>query len=397
MYKLYKLITILAVILTILILPPPQPAGACVFSDGTNIPADLTTAQAGSHCLEISAGTFTIAPTGGDWLSVIMPNVEIRGAGQGKTIIQTQGITLTNNLYLIDVHAANTYVHDLTIQIGAGYRTGYEVGGILANLGALQTMIQRVEIVGGYTGNGGNGFGIGMYQPWDQNGGRQGNTVRDCYVHDSPSTGIGVASNENKLLHNHIARVGTTPLQHGFYAQGGYNLYDGNLVENASGYSFHAWKKIPNLDASGDRYVNNVSIDPGFQHMIVSGLNNTSNPAFPNGKPLTRNVTITGNLFRNTGGRFAAGVVSDVPALIDGNTFEDVLKTGAQTIGISTTASSSIVSNNRLTGSVAANGGGTIQINAPSIVTGNYIDNPGTYQPFFGDTRGSVIANNLVR
>ena len=222
-----RFFVIAAIILSILLMPPQQ-SGGCALSSGLDIPADLAVAQAGSRCLEISAGTFPIGtPTAGAWLNVTADGMEIRGAGMEKTVLRiTQPLTLTADMAVIRLFGVGQHVHDLTIDLGHGH----------------------------------------------------------------------------------------------------------------------------------------------------SGA---------------------GNLFRNTGGRFAAGVVSDVPALIDGNTFEDVLKVGAQTIGINATAGGSVVTNNRLTGT--AGSGGTIQINAPSIVTGNYLDNPGTYQPFFGDTRGSIIANNLVR
>lgn len=312
-------IATLIISIIVLLAPHAQTSAGCVVS-GSDVAVALVEAQQTSRCLEIPQGTYSISPSAGDWLSVTVANVEIRGAGQGKTIIQTSGITLTNNLYLIALRAPGAHIHDLSLVIGTGYHSTYEVGGILASVGALHSTIERIEISGGYTGNGGNGFGIGIYQPWDQNGGAQYTTIQNNYVHDSPATGIGVNGSSNLLLNNHIARVGTGSLQHGFYAQGGNNLYSGNIVESVSGYSFHGHKQVPSLDGSGDRYIGNLSLNPGTAHLVI---NSNGSP------PLTRYATISGNTFRNTAGKRSANAVwcNGVPCIIEGNTLEDTYTT----------------------------------------------------------------------
>lgn len=344
---------IAALIISIIVMlaPAQQASGACVVSAGVDIPADLATAQAGSRCLEIPAGTYTVSPTSGDWLSVTVANVEIRGAGIGRTILQTQGITLTNNLYLIALRAAGSYVHDLTIQIGSGYSGNYEIGGVLIGEGATRGRVERVEVAGGYSGTGGGGFGVGTYKSWNQAGGIQDSLIADCWIHDSPTTGLGVNSIGNIVRHNRIERVGNSVLRHGMYIQGGGNLFEGNTVIQASGYSFHNYAQVPNLDGSGNRYVGNTSIDPGAGHLVLNGLGNTANPAFPVGTALTRQALISGNVFRNTLGRRSGGVwMNGVPALVSGNTFEDVFVTS---------------------------GSGWIEDNAGSVITGNILSTSG--------------------
>lgn len=339
---------IAAIIISIIVLlaPHAQSGTGCVVS-GSDVAAALVEAQAGSRCLEIPQGTYSISPAAGDWLSVTVANVEIRGAGIGKTVISTTGVTLTNNLYLIALRAPGAHVHDLSLVIGTGYHSTYEVGGVLASVGALHSRIERVEISGGYTGNGGNGFGIGLYQPWDQNGGNQYTTIQDNYIHDGPATGIGVNGSSNLLLNNHIARVGTGSLQHGVYAQGGANLYEGNIVENVSGYSFHGHKQVPNLDGSGDRYIGNLSLNPGTAHIVI---NSSGNP------PLTRYATISGNTFRNTAGKRSANAVwcNGVPCVISDNILEDTYTTTGS--GWIEDSGGSVITGNLLTTLTAPDG-----------------------------------------
>lgn len=373
---------IAALIISIIVMlaPVQQASTGCVVSSGTNIPADLAAAQAGSKCLELPQGVYTIGPVAGDWLNVSVANVEIRGVGIGKTIIQTSGVTLTNNLYLIALRAPNAYVHDLTIQIGTGYKSTFEVGGILASVGALHSRIERVEVVGGYTGNGGNGFGVGLYQPWDQNGGNQYTTIRDCYIHDGPATGIGVNGNANLLLNNHIARVGTNAFQHGFYAQGGNNLYQGNIVENVSGYSFHGHKQVPSLDGSGDRYIGNLSLNPGTAHLVI---NSNGTP------PLTRYATIANNTFRNTAGKRSANAVwcNAVPCLIEGNTLEDTYTTTGS--GWIEDSGGSVITGNLLATLTAPDGAVNYAMIRVQGTTGATVANNKLTNAFYG--RGIVV------
>jgi hypothetical protein len=369
-----------ALILSIIVAfaPQTQTMPACVSSDGSNIPADLATAQVGSRCLEIPQGTYTISPTSGEWLNVIADGMELRGAGMGKTIIQTTGITLTSSLYLIQLRGKNQHVSDLTIQIGSGYTGNYEIGGVRAYVEAEHSLIERVEVSGGYSGNGSNGFGIGTSRLFSTNQAAQHVTIRDCYVHDSPTTGIGINSSNNLILHNRIKNVGTTGLHHGFYAQGGGNLYEGNVIENASGYSFHGHKQVPSLDGSGDRYIGNLSLNPGTGHIVINSTTNGSNPLVPTGAALTRNATISDNTFRNTAGKRSGGIwCNGVACSISGNSLEDTFVT---------------------------NGAGWIEDSGGSIITGNLLTTSGTAPDGAVNyslirvtgTAGATVANNKL-
>lgn len=390
---------VLAIIYIILIAPLQQPAG-CVVSSGTNIPADLATAEAGSRCLELPAGTFTVSPASGSYLNATADGLTIRGAGIGRTIIQAQGITLTNHLTLIQLHGARQRVSDLTIQIGVGYSGAFGVVAVNAYTEATAPTIERVEITGGYSGDGGaNGGGITTYRVWSTAAGVQSATIRDTWIHDTPSQGMVINSNGNLVQHNRIERVGASLLTHGIYVQGGYNTFDGNTIVQASGYSLHAWQKVQSIDGSGNRYIGNVSIDPGFQHMIVSGLaSNGTNAAIPSGKPLTRTVTVQSNTFRNTGSLKRVGMLTDVPALILDNTFEDVVQDGAQVIRVTSLATGSIVRGNAIRAMTpGSSNGGAISIESASICEGNSIDTRGlNYAVAGGSVAGASVGPNLI-
>lgn len=303
--------------------------GCVVASDYADVPSALTASQATpARCLRIPAGEYVASLTSGNWAAMTADHLDVRGAGEGLTTIRlTDGITLTNNLYLFRLLGVDQHLSDLTIRIGVGYHGTYEIGGVSVYDSASQATIDHIEVIGGYSGNGANGNSIATYRPWSTASGDQYTRILNCYIHDSPATGIVVNSNHNTIGNTRIERVGVTTLQHGFYIQGGYNLFDHNTVIQASGYNYHAWQKVQRLDGSGNVFRNNISVDPGFQHMIVSGLvSDGVNPAIPVGKPLTRSVIITGNIFRNTGSLQRVGLLTDVPALIESNIFEDVVQ-----------------------------------------------------------------------
>lgn len=378
-----RLFRTVALIIGILIVPPQQSAPACLVAT-SDLVTSLADAQAGPRCLDIPAGTYAV-PNGGWWLNVTVPNVEIRGAGEGKTILQvTNGYTLTTDLVPIRLAAPNAYVHDLTIQIGTGYHGTNGIGGILIDQAATHARVERVEVAGGYTGNGSNGYGIGTFKLYSSDNAAQYATIQDCFVHDSPATAIGINSNNNTILHNHLKNIGTTGLQHGFYAQGGGNLYDGNIVENVSGYAYHGWKKVPNLDGSGDRIVNNLFSGYGSGPVIVSGMPNAVNPALPTGTNLTRDVVIANNVFRGV------GVLNmGVPALISGNVLD-----GAR-IEVAAGGDGSRVVGNQI-GSMLLQGTQAMLISAPALVQGNTIDMNGYIVGMLITGNGAQIRDNRI-
>lgn len=363
---------IAALIISIIVMlaPAQQASGACVVSTGVDIPGDLATAQAGSRCLELPAGVFTVQPGA---LLGTADGLRIFGQGMGRTTLQLpDDLIVSAPTYALRLIGAHQSVSDLTIRGGLNASGAASVAGISIYSPATSTHVQRVEIASLYGGNTAGAAGIDLYQPWNVNNGVQAALVEDSHIHDGPNmSGIVVNSNGNVLRNNRIADVGNTFARHGLYMQGGYNLIDGNTIERVGGYSLHAWQKVQSIDGSGNVYSHNLSIDPGFQHMVASGmLSNGTNPAIPNGKPLTRNVTISQNLFRNTGGHQSAGINSDVPAIITGNTFEDVAQVGSENIKV--LGAGSIVSGNRLSSSVRA--GYAISVNAAATISENTIE-----------------------
>ncbi len=391
---------ILALILSIItVLAPHTQAGAgCVVSAGVDIPADLATAQAGSRCLELPAGVFIVQP---GVLLGTADNLTIRGAGMGRTILETPaGYNVSARTYVLRFTGKAQSVSDLTIRGGVNMTGTQALLGVSLESGATLTHIQRVELSGIYGGNTAGASGIDLSQPWNVNGGVQAALIEDCYIHDMPAgTGIIINSNGNTIRNNTIRDVGNTTTRHGLYIQGGYNLIDGNLIERVGGYSLHAWQKVQSIDGSGNVYTHNTSIDPGYQHMIVSGLaSNGTNPAIPSGRMLTRFVTITGNTFRNTASQKRIGLLTDVPALITDNTFEDVVQDGAQTIRATSLATGSIIRGNAIRAmSPATTNGGAISIECACLAEGNSIDTRGlNYAISGGSVAGASVGPNLI-
>lgn len=391
------MIKLILAILTILILPPAQSPTGCVSSSGVDIAADLAQAASTSRCLHIPAGDYTI-PAGA--LQSNAGSLLIYGDGMGRTILRLpDNQVVGTQTYAIRLTGANQTVRDLSVIGGASPSGAQAVHGISVYAGATGAHIQRVEVSAIYGGNAAGGSGIDLYQPWNTNQGVQGAIVEDSYIHDMPNgTGMIVNSSGNTIRNNRIERTGSTLFQHGIYIQGGYNAFDGNTITNSGGYSLHAWQKVANLDGSGNIYRGNLSVDPGGAHMIVGGLvSNGTNPAIPSGRMLTRNVTITGNTFRNTGSIKRAGITTDVPAIIDGNTFEDVVQDGAAVVQIATGAANSIVRSNAFRAmQPATSNGGAIKIDAAALVEGNSIDTRGLSYAIGPIPVGAVVSSNLI-
>lgn len=293
-------------------------------------PDDLATAQAGSRCLELPAGIYTVQP---GTLLASADGLTIRGAGMGRTILQLpDDLVINARTFVLRFTGAHQSISDLTIRGGANMTGTQALLGVSLESGATFTHAQRVDVMGLFGGNTAGGSGIDLVQP---SGGFQGALIEDCYIHDGAAmTGIIVNSSGNTIRNNVIRDVGNTSNRHGLYIQGGDNLIDGNWIERAGGYSLHAWQKVPGVDGSGNVYTNNRSITPGVQHMIASGL-----------PGLNRNVTITANLFRGVG----AGLATDVPAIVSGNTFDEVGAANQTVLALTAGAVGSIVSGNRIT------------------------------------------------
>lgn len=379
----------------------PSSTGCTDASQYTDVPSALAQAEAStSKCLYLPTGMYPVgSPTSGAWLNATADRLEIRGDGEGKSILRiTSPLTLTSDLAVLRLFGVGQSVHDLTIDLGVGH-TGagnlagisiYGSGGQGSFAGrAERSTIERVEVFGGYTATGAGGYGIGTYRLYSDQGGAQWVTVRDCYIHDSPSTAIGVNSSQNALINNRILRVGTNTLSHGFYAQGGSNLYEGNIVESATGYSFHGHKQVPSLDGSGDRYIGNTSINPGAGHLVINSAVNGSNPNVPTGAPLTRYATIENNVFRNTGGHRTPNAIwcNGVPCLIEGNTLEDTYTTTGA--GWIEDTGGSVITGNLLTTLVAPDGAVNYAMIRAQGIAGSTITNNRLTNGYYG--RGIVV------
>jgi Right handed beta helix region len=374
---------IAALIISIIWLAPnAQPSSACLVA-GSDIAASLADAQAGPRCLELPAGVYTLPlQSQGVYFPITVDNLEIRGAGVGKTIIQTQSITLTNHLIVFRTTAKATYIHDLTIQIGAGTtsppNTAYSTYPVSAYIGATTPHFARLDISGTYGGMGAGGDGIDLYQPPGVNQGRQDGLVEDVTIHDSPhATGMIINSSGNTFRHNTIRDIGSTGLQHGFYIQGGDNTLENNLIERVGGWSIHGYKNANGTDGTGDRYINNTSLSPGAGHIIVSGN--------------ARYATITGNTLR---GGAAEGISVAVPSLIANNQLDDMGKPGTSYISV---GDDSVVSGNAL--SYTTNQGATYGIRmggTRTLVTGNHIS-LGTVSGLIAKGPRNLITANVIR
>jgi hypothetical protein len=218
-------------------------------------------------------------------------------------------------------------------------------------------------------------------------GGRQYAVVEDCYIHDMPMTptpgiggaGISVNSSNNEFRNNRIIRVGQTANEHGFYIQGGYGHYIGNVVDGASGYCFHANKQVLNIDGSGDVYEGNFCYDPAFGFAAMTGLTNTSNPEFSGGVNLTRYVTFVNNVCKRRTGNLntATSCVLNsigIPIVFSGNAFED--PTILSGTGVVIAGPNSVINgNNFLNTNVTGGTNSAISVGANSVVSNNVISN----------------------
>lgn len=313
---------------------------------GADVPAALAAAQASpARCLSIPAGVYAI-PAG---LLINVPNVTITGAGMGATILETTMPAPTLPLYAVRITGAGATLSDLTIRGAQSATSGVKVE-------ASGATLMRIEVTGAFSA-----AGIETYAPASTP--TQGATITGNTLHDLRGNGLLIDSSGNTITGNTLARVGVSSLYHGLYVQGGDNLIAGNTIRNASGYSLHGWHYVPGMDGSGNRYLDNLSIDPGVGHMAIGGN--------------TRSATIRGNTFRSTGGSQAAGIDARTPVLITENTFEDVSKAGAAIIALTQAATGSVVSDNRITAPNPYPGYGArfgILLEVPALITGNTLD-----------------------
>ena len=331
--------------------------GDGVVDDTQALQAALAVAQASAQrYLYMPAGIYRVSLTGGRLFDCTAQGLTIAGDGVGLTTIQVDATALVSHLRLIFLQAPNQTVRDMSIVFAPGFSGSYDTSAVEITTGALRWHVADMDISGVWGAGSAGGSGVGCYQDATVGGGQQFGICERVHVHDCPRcSAFGINSNNNTIRQCQAARVGATTQQHGYYCVSGYNLYQQCYAEACSGFSFHAHKQNSAADASGDVYDGCVSVNPGLKHMIVDG---TGNP------PLTRFVTVTGCVFRG----IAEGIDMRVPALIEGNIFEDVRKQGQNAIVIGAGAGGSIVRGNYLKNSAG------IFLGVPASAEGNTID-----------------------
>lgn len=205
--------------------------------------------------------------------------------------------------------------------------------------------------------------------------GRQYALVEDNYIHDSfKATGMGINSSNNILRGNKIVNVGSTGTQHGFYMQGGYNLYKDNTVDGIAGYCFHLHKQVATIDGSGDIIDGNKCYDSSV-FATIDGVSNVSNPEFASGVWLNRYTTFTNNLCKRRAGSLNSGTGcalagGAVNVFLDSNTFEDPQYNNSTPMIY--VGSGSLVSNTRIIATNITTGtpiGGYVRAGANSVVS----------------------------
>lgn len=157
--------------------------------------------------------------------------------------------------------------------------------------------------------------------------------IEDCYIHDCHQiVAFGTGSNANRYVRCKAVRGTGTAQCHGFYNQGGDNVYDSCWVEGWCGYSYHNYKNAARRSTTGDIFVNCVSINPDFKHFHCASLDNgTPNPYnadYPVGAELDRYIRVIGCTFKNTNGLSSEGISSNHPIIVQGCAFDDVYGTG---------------------------------------------------------------------
>lgn len=158
--------------------------------------------------------------------------------------------------------------------------------------------------------------------------------IENVYVHDCHQiTAFGAGSNGNTWRKCRAVRGSGLSTTHGFYNSGGNNLFEDCWIEGWAGYSYHNYKQTYRREKSGDKFINCVSINPQYQHLITDSLGNIAaspyNTDYPVGAELDRYTIIRGCTFIHTNGYVSgAGITVHHPAIIENCTFDDVYTGG---------------------------------------------------------------------
>lgn len=212
------------------------------------------------------------------------------------------------------------------------------------------------------------------------------------FYYNLSATPLVINSRGNKIVNNTSVQSGKTGLMHGIYMQGGDNYIAGNYFEGVYGYTFHQYPADASHDTTGNIWQGNWSVDPVTQHGVVVVLTSTTNPLFPAGTSMGRNVTFRGNHFIKRSANVTtiptAGLAIDGPAIVEGNFFEDTTSANTYNGGSNTGIGNewlrvgphSIVSSNQFLSFASL----TTNV-ASSFILGTYSG---------GNSNGVVVTNN---
>ena len=303
-------------------------AGNGLADDTTAILAAGQAAASTGAVLYLPASTYRIgAGLQGGILTLLQDGLVLRGDGPGKTILRiADGLALTQDLYAVQLTGKGQHVEGLTIQGPSSVTlNGFNANGISLSTTSRNCVVSDVEIVGITGAKTAGAIGVDIYVPYDQPG-RAGHMVDSVTVRDSvAATAFAVNALGCTLCGCRAINVGNNGHQHGYYVQSGLSLFDGCISENAGGYSFHQHTGgNGNVEMSGNRYVNCLSLNPGAYHFVCdTDVSNGQNPLLPKGCLDDRYTLFDSCIFRNTDGRWGHGYTT-APTTFADCAFEDV-------------------------------------------------------------------------
>lgn len=404
--------------------------------------------SAGHKRLYLPAGTYSLSGASGALLTISSDGVQLFGDGEGKTILKyADAQTLSADVTLIRLTGYRQRVANLSIDAGTGHTAGaFKISAISAYNGAVEPLVENIEIYNIFGGSTAGGEGIATYTPYNSttlsttltaaiestgsqaatpasmrgiyvgrrltvtaeqvvvtavtattftatftsthsagatvtafSQGFQRGVFRNITVRDSYTCSAFVVNSSGNTFENcRAVRIGGTVFQHGFYIQGGYNVFDKCHAEGCAGYNYHGWFQVANINAAGNVLTKCTSLNAGYGHVIMGGtIVSAANPEIPTSQYLNRYALIEGCTFRNTNGHKSDGLTLSLPCRVFGNVLEDIFPTtGAGWINdqSSTIAPCTIIANElRTTATTLPSGTNYNYILGRGLVEGNTI------------------------
>ncbi len=197
--------------------------------DTAAINAALTAVQASTPLpkLYISEGTYLVGTgmSAGNLFAVSTDNVEIYGAGIGKTIFKTpNSMSLTNDVTVIVLGGKHTYAHDFSFSGPLGGASGnHTLNGVMWQTGAYWPRTDNIECTNWNAGATAGAACLNTYQAynqalWTTTLGTAVPSAGSATVTPGSMTGIGEGvrlqiggSNPESVLPTSIALTNTTP------------------------------------------------------------------------------------------------------------------------------------------------------------------------------------------